>query len=101
MEQNLITLLGESVESYQADAPEPSVICYAPVPNIPTQFNIVEPLSYDPASANAKKYQLVTGDYRSLCSYIKRPDKPPHFELGLRSDEACIMCPLIYACGQR
>jgi hypothetical protein len=91
MDQNLITLLGESIEPYQADTPKPSVICCAPVPNVPTLFNILEPLSYDPVSANARKYQLVTGDYRSLCSYIKRPDKLPHFELGLRSDEACII----------
>jgi len=87
MEQNLKTLLtGEPIEEYKGDTIQPGVICYTVIPFIPKKYHVIEPLSYDPASARSRQYQLLSMEFRQLRPYLDG-DKPPHAEIGVRSDE--------------
>ncbi len=91
MDQNLRTLLeGEPVEVCNNATIKPGVICSTIIPQIPNIFPIIEPLSCDTSSPNSRKYSILSMDYRPLVSYLTNPDKPPHFELGVRSDEAVV-----------
>lgn len=89
MEQNLKSLLGDAIEPYGGEVVKPGVICHTIVPFIPKKLNVVEPLSYDPASAEASKYQLLSMELKQLGPYLDGT-KPPHVELGLHSNEVVL-----------
>lgn len=89
MEQNLKSLLGDALEPYGGEVVKPGVICHTIVPFIPKKLNVVEPLSYNPASAEASKYQLLSMELTQLGPYLDGT-KPPHIELGVRSNEVVL-----------
>jgi|GEM_PF-2025512 len=90
MDQNLRTLLtGEPIEPYEGDNVIPGVICYTIVPYVPKAIHVIEPLSYDPASADSRKYQLLSMGFPQLGPYLDGA-KPPHAEPGVRSNEVVL-----------
>jgi hypothetical protein len=98
MEQNLKNLLeGNSVEPCGDGTIKPSVICYTIVPYFQGEFHIIEPLSYDPAAPESRKYRLVSKNFAQMRSYVSGSSKPPHRELGIRSTEA----PIVYKVKMR
>ncbi len=98
MEQSLKSLLeGNSVEPCSMGTVKPSVICYTIVPYFQDKFHIIEPLSYDPATPESRKYRLVSKNFTQIRSYIDGSSKPPHMELGIRSTEA----PIVYKVKMR
>lgn len=89
MEQNLKSLLGDALEPYGGELVKPGVICYTIVPFIPKKLNVVEPLSYNPASAESRKYQFLSMELTQLGPYLDGT-KPPHVELGVHSNEVVL-----------
>lgn len=93
MEQNLKTLLDcEFFESYDGETPAPGTVCRAVFPFIPQKkFSIIEPLSTDPCSPDSRKYRLFSKGFAELRADLANSRMPPHYELGLRSNEVAVV----------
>lgn len=93
MIQSLKTLLqGEPVEPYTGGQIKPGAVCWAVVPYVQTEFQVIRPLSYDPASADSNKYSLTSKTVKQVCSGTNGAAKLPHVALGLRSTEDLVAC---------
>lgn len=91
MDQNLKTLLGEAIEPYDSEAIKPGVVCTTIVPFVPQNCHVIEPLSFNSASSESRKYQLLSMEYTQVGRYLDG-SRPPHVELGVRSNEAVVAC---------
>ncbi len=93
MMQNLKTLLqGEPVESYSGGQIKPGALCWAIVPYVLTEFQIIRPLSYDPASEDSNKYSLTSKTVKQVCAGTDDAAKLPHAVLRVRSTEDLVAC---------
>lgn len=94
MIQSLKTLLqGQPVESYSGGQIKPGALCWGVVPYVlRTDFQVIRPLSYDPASQDSGRYSLSSTTLQQLCAGPKDAAKLPQAALGLRSSEDILAC---------
>jgi hypothetical protein len=93
MIQSLKALLqGEPIEPYNGGQVKPGAVCWAVVPYVQTEFQVIRPVSYNPASADSSKYSLTSKTVKHICTGTDGAAKLPHAALGLRSTEDLVAC---------